>query len=103
MNTVFVVKNCAYQFMVAPEEVKFDWVNKILNTENMESFHLDKDLYVLNTTNKEQKFTYRIRFGENMKEIEGDFMLAKKENNSFLPLSEQLEDFIIDNVEITRI
>ena len=102
MNTVCIVKNCALQFMEAPEEVKLDWVYKMLDTDKMKSFQLIRDLHVLHV-NDRGNVTYRVKFGEYVKDIQGDFILAKRENNSYFPLSEQLEDFIIDNLKITRL
>lgn len=104
MNTVFVVKNSAYQFMAAtPDELKMNWVSDILKTDTVEKNNIADELSIIHSSVPNNKITYKIRIGDFNANISGDFMLLRNKNNLLLPLDEKLEDYLVNKLEITKV
>ena len=103
MNTVFVVENSAYQFINAPDEIKMNWIREKLKVEKFKSINVSNNLSIVQTSKNEKNVTYKVKIDDFQANINGDFMLLKRIKNLFLPLDEIQENYIIDQLKISRI
>lgn len=103
MNTVFVVKNSAFQFMVAPNELKMNWVSAILKAEKVKRIDITNDLSILYSSDINNNITYRIKIENFQGNINGSFIVLKNENNILLPLDDKLENHLIEKLKISKV
>lgn len=99
MNTIFLVKNDAYQFLSPPENITPEWLHKLLGTTNLTIKKLHKNICIIHSSQVNKK--YKVSIANKITTIVPDkFLLAQLSNDQLTSLSEQQEDYIIDAINI---
>lgn len=102
MNTVVIVKNAMLRFVEVTERTVDYSIIEHESKQHTKSTYLDKGIFAITSNHGKNQPVYRLKLANCSKRIVGNFMLANGKGDQCTSLTEEQEDFIIQNCEVTQ-
>lgn len=102
MSTVVIVKNTMLRFVEITERTVDYSIIEHESKQHTKSTHLGKGIFAITSNHGKNQPVYLLKLESCTKRIVGNFMLANGAGDQYSPLTEEQEDFIIQNCEVTQ-
>lgn len=103
MNTVVIVKNSMLRFVEVTERTVDYSIIEHESKQHTKSTYLDKGIFAITSNHGKNQQVYLLKLESCTQRIVGNFMLANGAGDQCSPLTEEQEDFIIQNCEVTKV